>query len=258
MNRERQQIERSMERDALKALETLELAATEPPPALAIYDPGWHQGVVGILASRVRERFHRPTIAFADAGDGLLKGSGRCIPGLHMRDLLALVDARHPGLIERFGGHAMAAGLTLPQAHFDDFQEAFSAAAAEQGRGQLLEALCETDGELAAEEFSLANAELLRMAGPWGQQFPEPQFDGEFELVSQRIVGERHLKMRLRPLVGGPDVDAIAFRVDTGTWPDVRIRRVRAAYRLDVNEWRGERSLQLLVEQLELCGPVAS
>lgn len=249
MNRERQQIERDMERDALEALAGLQLDEALPP-ALALYDPGWHQGVVGILASRLRERVHRPVIAFADAGDGLLKGSGRCIPGLHLRDLLARVDARHPGLISRFGGHAMAAGLTLPQRHVDRFRAAFAAATAEQAAGRSLEPLCETDGELTSAEFCLDNAELLRQAGPWGQQFPEPLFDGEFALRAQRVVGERHLKMRLQP-AGGPELDAIAFRVDTERWPDETVQRVRAAYRLDVNEWRGRRSLQLLVEQLE-------
>ena len=251
MNRERQHIERGMEEEALRALESLKFDSDSLPAALVLFDPGWHQGVVGILASRIKDRFHRPVIAFADAGDGELKGSGRGIEGLHLRDLLAIVDARNPGLMGRFGGHAMAAGLSLPVAHFDDFAAAFTAATAGQSQGLVLEAVCETDGALEPQDFSLANAELLRDAGPWGQHFPEPLFDGEFELCAQRIVGEQHLKLRLRPVGAEQEVDAIAFRVDTERWPDPGVRRVRAAYRLDVNSWRGEQSLQLLVEQLD-------
>ena len=254
MNRERQQIERGMEEAALAALADLDLPDAALPGALVLYDPRWHQGVVGILASRIKERFHRPVIAFADAGDGAtLKGSGRSVDGVHLRDFLALVDARHPGLISRFGGHAMAAGLTLPASRFDDFAVACRRVAGESGAGEPGEARCETDGALAVEDFSLENAEALRGAGPWGQQFPEPLFDGEFELLAQRIVGERHLKMRLRPVGGSVALDAIAFRVDTQRWPDPAATRVHAAYRMDVNEWRGERSLQLLVEQLQPC-----
>lgn len=251
MNRERQQIERGMEHEALRELEALGLKDSEQPAALVIYDPRWHQGVVGILASRIKEQFHRPVIAFANAGKGELKGSGRSIEGVHLRDVLALVDARNPGLMGRFGGHAMAAGLSLPEGHFNDFANAFRLAAEQATAGRDLEALCETDGALTAAELSLDNAQMLREAGPWGQHFPEPLFDGEFELVSQRIVGERHLKMRLRALDGGEEIDAIAFRVDTDIWPDRAVRKVHAAYRLDVNEWRGERSVQLLVEQLQ-------
>lgn len=251
MNRERQQIERGMEAEALAALEALQLDEAQMPAALVLNDPRWHQGVVGILASRLKERFHRPVIAFADAGDGTLKGSGRGIEGLHLRDILALVDARHPGLMGRFGGHAMAAGLSLAPEAFDSFAEAFTAAVSEAGEGLPLQAECVSDGALALEDFSLANAEMLRDAGPWGQHFPEPLFDGEFELCAQRIVGERHLKMRLRPRGETLELDAIAFRVDTDCWPDPGVRFIKAAFRLDVNEWRGERSLQLLVQQLE-------
>lgn len=251
MNRERQQIERGMEAEALKALEMLQLDSADVPAALVLFDERWHQGVVGILASRIKERFHRPVIAFAGAGDGTLKGSGRSIEGVHLRDLLALVDARHPGLVQRFGGHAMAAGLSLSPDNFDDFAERFTAVAREQTAPAALVAYCETDGSLAAADLSLAQAELLRDAGPWGQHFPEPLFDGEFELLDQRLVGERHLKMRLKHPDARQPIDAIAFRVDTALWPDTKAERVHAVYRMDVNEWRGERSLQLVVEQLQ-------
>jgi single-stranded-DNA-specific exonuclease len=251
MNRERQVIERGMEREALHALEDIRIDATRVPAALCLYDPGWHQGVVGILASRIKERFHRPVIAFADAGGGELKGSGRGIPGLHLRDILALVEARRPGLMGRFGGHAMAAGLSLRSECLDAFTEQFVAAVEAQADASCFEAVCETDGELAAQDLSLASAETLRFAGPWGQQFPEPRFDGEFALLEQRLVGERHLKMRLRATPGAEPLDAIAFGVDTERWPDPAVQRLRLVYRLDVNEWRGRRSLQLIVEQLE-------
>lgn len=249
MNRERQQIERDMELNALALLAELQIDASSAPAALVLHEPHWHQGVVGILASRIKDRFHRPVIAFAESGDGELKGSGRSIAGLHMRDLLANVAARNPGLIERFGGHAMAAGLSLERANLTRFAEAFTREALDAGGGEL-EATVETDGELAPTEFDLALAESLRHAGPWGQQFPEPLFDGVFELLSQRIVGERHLKMQLRATPESPALDAIAFRVDTDYWPNKQVSRVQLVYRLDVNEYRGQRRLQLLVEQL--------
>lgn len=250
MNRERQRIERGMEEEALAALARLDLNDADLPAALVLHDPGWHQGVVGILASRIKDRFHRPVIAFARSEAGELKGSGRGIPGMHLRDLLDTVATRHPGLIDKFGGHAMAAGLSLPEAHYDRFAEAFTDAVDNAG-GLLLDPLLESDGELAEAEFDLSIAETLRRAGPWGQLFPEPLFDGVFELKSQRIVGERHLKMSLLKPGDGATLDAIAFGVDTQRWPDPGVTRVRLAYRLDVNEFRGERRLQLLVEQIE-------
>ncbi len=250
MNRERQRIERGMEEEALAALAGLKLKESDLPPALVLHDSGWHQGVVGILASRIKDRFHRPVIAFARSGEGELKGSGRGIPGMHLRDLLDTVATSHPGLIDRFGGHAMAAGLSLAESHFDQFAEAFTDAVQKAG-GLMLEPVLESDGELLPEDFALETAEMLRDAGPWGQLFPEPLFDGIFELRSQRIVGERHLKMSLaRPGDEAP-LEAIAFGVDTERWPDSSVRQVKLAYRLDVNQFRGERRLQLLVEQIE-------
>ncbi|WOJ93717.1 single-stranded-DNA-specific exonuclease RecJ [Congregibacter variabilis] len=250
MNRERQRIERGMEQEALLALAALDLRDSDLPAALVLHDPGWHQGVVGILASRIKDRFHRPVIAFARSDEGELKGSGRGIPGMHLRDLLDLVATRHPGLIDRFGGHAMAAGLSLPEAHYDDFAQAFTDAVETSG-GLNLDPVIDSDGELASTDFDLATAQMLRSAGPWGQLFPEPLFDGVFELRSQRIVGERHLKMSLAKPGDGTPLEAIAFGVDTERWPDPSVTQVRLAYRLDVNQFRGERRLQLLVEQIE-------
>jgi single-stranded-DNA-specific exonuclease len=250
LNRERQRIERGMEQEALVALANLSLDTVQLPSALVIFDPRWHQGVVGILASRIKDRFHRPVIAFAEVGEGELKGSGRGIPGLHLRDLLDTVAARHPGLVGRFGGHAMAAGLSLEADKFDAFAEAFREVV-DEFSGTLLDPVLETDGSLECSDFNLAVANELRGAGPWGQLFPEPLFDGEFELVSQRIVGERHLKLVLRAAGHEAPLEAIAFGVDTELWPNQDASRVRIAYRLDVNEYRGERRLQLLVEQIE-------
>lgn len=249
MNRERQRIERGMEEEALAVLDHLNLDPSQAPAALVLHDPGWHQGVVGILASRIKDRFHRPVIAFAGTGDGELKGSGRCIPGLHLRDLLDTVAATYPGLISRFGGHAMAAGLSLQESEFDRFAQAFTEVV--ERCGGIFDAQLETDGELQPDEFELRVAEMLRQAGPWGQHFPEPLFDGSFDLLSQRIVGERHLKMVLALPGSSRQLEAIAFGVDTQRWPDPTVRKVRLAYRLDVNEFRGERRLQLLVQQLE-------
>ena len=254
MNRERQRIERDMQAQALDALARFD-ALADVPPALVLFEEGWHQGVVGILASRVKERYHRPVIAFARVGDGELKGSGRSIAGLHLRDLLDTVAARNPGLLDRFGGHAMAAGLSLEEDRLADFERAFIAAVSDVAPGGL-EAVTETDGGLEAQDFSLEVAGMLRYGGPWGQHFPEPAFDGEFAVVSQRIVGERHLKLVLRPEGSAQNLDAIAFNVDPERWPDQSVQRIRAVYRLDINQFRGETKLQLLIEQIDVPEPI--
>lgn len=250
MNRERQRIERDMEVQALQALAKFD-ALTDVPAALVMFEAGWHQGVVGILASRVKERYHRPVIAFARVGEGELKGSGRSVAGLHLRDLLDTVATQNPGLLDRFGGHAMAAGLSLAEDRLEDFERAFVAAVA-QAAPDGLNAVTETDGGLQARELNLEVAGLLRYGGPWGQHFPEPTFDGVFTVVSQRIVGERHLKLVLRPEGTEQSVDAIAFGVDTERWPDPTAERVRVVYRLDLNQFRGETRLQLMVEQIDV------
>ena len=172
---------------------------------------------------------------------------------MHLRDALELLDTRHPGLMGKFGGHAMAAGLTLPKANIEAFGRAFETVISELVTPELLTGVLLTDGELLPDELSLELAELIRVSGPWGQAFPEPLFDGEFVLVQQRLVGEKHLKMMLTT-DSGHAVDAIAFGVDLKRWPDASVKRVRLVYRLDVNEWRGNRSVQLLVEHLEAAG----
>lgn len=247
LNRERRQIEQGMEQEALARLEHLQVASEETPYALSVYDSGFHQGVVGIVASRLKERFHRPTIVFADAGDGQLKGSGRSLPEVHLRDVLDRVASQHPGLISKFGGHAMAAGLSLDAAHFEQFSAAFNLAVAEAVGHRPPTPSFDSDGDLDARDFALETAEALRHAGPFGQKFPEPMFDGVFEVLEQRIVGERHLKLRLRR--EGQDIEAIAFNVEPLDWRDP-VDRIGALYHLEVNEFRGRRVPQLRLSEL--------
>ncbi|WP_020682895.1 single-stranded-DNA-specific exonuclease RecJ [Marinobacterium rhizophilum] len=251
LNQERRGIEQDMQQQALNSLARLELDASELPMGLCLYDESWHQGVIGILASRIKERVHRPVIAFAPGDDGEIKGSARSISGFHIRDGLDAIAARYPGLLSKFGGHAMAAGMTLATDSF----AAFSAAFDEQVRLQLDAAALTrrllTDGALRAADMSVELAEILREGGPWGQLFPEPLFDGDFGLLQQRIVGQRHLKLVLMEPASGLAIDAIWFNIDTALWPDTSVQRVRVVYRLDVNEFRGQRNLQLMVEHLE-------
>ncbi|HCR3984519.1 TPA: single-stranded-DNA-specific exonuclease RecJ [Kluyvera ascorbata] len=250
LNQTRKEIEQGMQAEALTLCEQLERSRAELPGGLAMYHPEWHQGVVGILASRIKERFHRPVIAFAPAGNGQLKGSGRSIQGLHMRDALERLDTLHPGLMLKFGGHAMAAGLSLEEERFEEFQRHFGELVTEWLDPALLQGEILSDGELSPQEMTLEMAQMLREAGPWGQMFPEPLFDGRFRLLQQRLVGERHLKVMVEPVGGGPLLDGIAFNVDTTAWPDNGVREVTLAYRLDINEFRGNRSLQLIIEHL--------
>ncbi len=249
LNRERRGIEAGMQEQAIQVMADLEKETGQSMPfGICLYHEEWHQGVIGILASRIKERFHRPVIAFADAGNGMLKGSARSIPGLHIRDTLDRVAAGHPGLLKRFGGHAMAAGLSLELERLAAFTQAFD----EEVKGLLdPTALCGeilSDGELLASELNLDLAFILRNAGPWGQAFQEPLFDGEFSVLSQRIVGGKHLKMHLAPAGGGVQIDAIAFN-QADSAPDCG--RVHLAYRLDVNEYRGSLNAQLVVEDIQ-------
>lgn len=250
LNQTRKEIEQGMQAEALALCEKLERSSETLPGGLAMYHPEWHQGVVGILASRIKERFHRPVIAFAPAGDGLLKGSGRSIQGLHMRDALERLDTLYPGMMLKFGGHAMAAGLSLEASRFEEFQQRFGDLVTEWLDPALLQGEVVSDGPLSPADMTLEVAEMLRDAGPWGQMFPEPLFDGRFRLLQQRIVGERHLKVMVEPVGGGPLLDGIAFNVDTTIWPDNGVREVSLAYKLDVNEFRGNRSVQLIIDDI--------
>lgn len=250
LNQTRKEIEQGMQSEALALCDRLESGSDALPLGIAMYHPEWHQGVVGILASRLKERFHRPVIAFAPAGDGTLKGSGRSIAGLHMRDALERLDTLNPGLIIKFGGHAMAAGLSLEEANFERFRQCFADLVGDWLDAESLQGAIWSDGELMAQELTLPTAELLREAGPWGQAFPEPMFDGKFKLLQQKLVGERHLKVMIEPLGGGPLLDGIAFNIDTALWPDPSVKQVELAYKLDINEFRGNRNVQLIIDHL--------
>ncbi|MCQ9427179.1 single-stranded-DNA-specific exonuclease RecJ [Pseudomonas sp. LJDD11] len=248
LNQDRKSIEQGMQREALAQLK--DLPQESMPFGLCLFEPDWHQGVIGILASRLKERYHRPTIAFASAGDGVLKGSARSVPGFHIRDALDAVAARYPELISKFGGHAMAAGLSLPEQNFPAFCAAFDHEVRRQLNEDDLTGRLLSDGTLAVEEFHLELARALRNAGPWGQHFPEPLFHGIFQLAEQRVVGERHLKMVLKTECGSVRLDGIAFGVDRDIWPNPNIRWVELAYRLDLNEFRGNETVQLLVTHI--------
>jgi len=250
LNKQRRTIEANMQQKALTLLRDFECAA-EPGYGVCLYDASWHQGVVGILASRIKDRLHRPVIAFADAGDGLLKGSARSISGVHIRDVLATLQARQPDLLVKFGGHAMAAGLTLAKEQLVPFRQAFNSElktllTPADLTGQVL-----SDGSLTEAELRFEVAEQLRYAGPWGQQFPEPQFDNVFTVLEQRLVGEKHLKLTLGLDGYTRAYTAIAFNVDLTQWPNPRCDTIHAVYRLDINEFRGLRSLQLVINHLE-------
>ncbi|MBE02354.1 single-stranded-DNA-specific exonuclease RecJ [uncultured Marinobacter sp.] len=249
-NRERRTIEQEMKSQAQELLASMSLDVSGLPWGLALFDPDWHQGVIGILAARIREQTHRPTIAFAPDDGQYLKGSARSIPGLHIRDALATLDARHPGLLKKYGGHAMAAGMTIARSDFDAFCAAFDATVRQLLTPADLEAAIVTDGPLEPAELCLETAHLLKHAGPWGQHFPEPLFDGEFRVVSQRVVGGHHLKLVLQPLAGREPVDAIAFNTGPEV-PDFTRTGARVVYKPDANTFRGRTSLQLLVDYLE-------
>ena len=250
LNRERRSIEEGMKQKAETMLaDWAPQDANGLPWGLCLYQPDWHQGVIGILASRIKERYHRPVIAFASAGDGTLKGSARSIAGLHIRDVLDEVAVREPGVLRKFGGHAMAAGMTLDEASFDVFCRVFDETVRAHLRPDDLRALVQSDGAIAAGEMTLAMARQIIDGGPWGQGFPEPTFDDRFEVVSSRVVGDKHWKMVLRPLNTDLSLDAIAFNAVEAL--PVLPRTVHAAYRLDENEWQGRSSLQLRVEYLE-------
>lgn len=264
LNTERRSIEARMQEEAIAAVRHLkdpdEGGAAGGDAAggggrrrhgLCLYDPGWHQGVVGLVAGRIKDRVRRPVIAFADAGEAELRGSARSVAGVHVRDVLDAVSKRCPGLLGRFGGHAMAAGLTIARERLDEFAAAFDAEVARWQAGGSLADIVETDGPLGAADISLANAEALRGAGPWGQAFPEPSFDQRFRILRTRTVGERHLKMWVEAPGEGRRFDAIAFNFHQGRDPARPLPpEAHLVYRLDVNEYGGERRLQLLVDHL--------
>jgi len=252
LNHDRRSRQEEMHQQALGQLQKLlrDLEGEQLPAGLCLYDADWHQGIVGLVASRIKDVVHRPVLAFAPESEGSdkLKGSARSVRGLHIRDILARVDARHPKLITAFGGHAMAAGLTLKAARLDAFREAFIESVEYFLEDRPLDNVIETDGELPVDDIDLPFAELLRSLGPWGQHFPEPLFEGRFVIEEQRVVGGNHLKMLLRPAGGDTRIDAIAFGCLPEDLPPTDT--LRLVYRLDINHFRGNRTCQLMVEHI--------
>ncbi len=251
LNRERRRIEKKMQQEALQCLDHIDFGdvAVRSPAGVCLYREDWHQGVIGILASRIKDRLHRPVIAFAPAGGNELKGSARSITGLNIRDVLEGVASRHPGLMNKFGGHAMAAGLSLPREGYETFTRAFDVVVRDVLGDEAVRNIVLSDGVLGADELSLELAEALRMGGPWGQGFPEPLFDGVFEIVERRLVGGAHLKLRLIPSSSRDAVDAIAFNVDAQDGIH-HAESVHIAYRLEVNEYQGRCKPQLVIEHV--------
>lgn len=253
LNEERRHIEQTMRFEALEALQSLsgKLKQRHLPVGLCLLDNQWHQGVIGILAGRLKEIYHRPVFIFARVSDSELKGSGRSVQGVNIRDILAEIDTYHPGLMNKFGGHAMAAGVSLDPRHFSLFQAAFEKTLSkylsiDACQGELL-----VDGKLDTQDLSLSFAQLIADSGPWGQQFPEPLFEGEFDIVEQRLVGKKHLKLILRPIQNSKLLDAIAFNINPDEWPNQRVRRLRIVYALDINIYQSIARLQLIVHHFE-------
>jgi single-stranded-DNA-specific exonuclease len=253
LNSERREIESRMQGAALHAVRHLGDPSSQGPSrqGVCLFNADWHQGVVGLVASRIKDRIRRPVIAFARAGDGVLRGSARSVAGIHIRDVLDAVAARHPEIISRFGGHAMAAGLTIEEAHLDAFARAFDEEVTRWRDPSVPANRVETDCELSSDEIALETAQAVREGGPWGQAFPEPCFDGVFAVKNARVVGEKHLKMWVTSQDGARNFDAIAFNFKGADEdPPLPDGDVRLVYRLDINEYKGERRLQLLVDHV--------
>ena len=251
LNRERKHVEQSMQQDALAIVDNISIDESSLPTVYCLSDETWHQGVVGLVASRIKERMHRPVVAFAPGdGENEWKGSCRSVEGVHIRDVLARVDALHPGLISKFGGHAMAAGLSLKTNNLLKFKESITSVMDDMTKGRDWRHVLWTDGELHAGELTMETAEQLQQTTPWGQNFPEPVFDGEFDIVESRVVGDTHAKLRLKPVGGNQVIDGICFGyLDShAALPD---GRVRVAYRLDINEFRDRLNLQLMIQHIE-------
>ena len=255
INVERRELQSGMVEQAQAEVHkwTLSHGTESLPQGLVLFDASWHHGVVGLVASKLKELLHRPVIACAPAGAGSdeVKASGRSIAGFHLRDALAEIDSRRPGLLRRFGGHAMAAGLSLHRGDVETFAAAFDAVVRERIAPDALDAVMLTDGELDPEDFSLGLAQQLRYAGPWGQGFPEPLFDGVFVVESWRVLGEKHLRFALRRDGVANALEAVMFNAYTGAPPPARLR---TAFSLDANEWQGRYKLQLLLRHIEACG----
>jgi single-stranded-DNA-specific exonuclease len=256
LNDERREIEQRMQIEAVGLADALRASDAAEALGVCLFDESWHQGVVGLVAGRIKDRLHRPVIAFARAEDGSLRGSARSVPGVNIRDALASVAAQRPDLIDKFGGHAMAAGLSLRAENLQAFKSAFAEEIAARADRELLTGVIYSDGALSPAELCIDTAQALRSAGPWGQGFPEPIFDGQFEVLEARIVGDKHLKLRLQLQQGSEAIDAIAFGYLGGASDTAAVTggaAIRLAYRLEVNEYRGAARVQLNCQHLTLA-----
>lgn len=251
LNHERRAIEADMQQDAYSVLQKISFGSNQALPlGLCLYQEHWHQGVTGIVAARLKDRFARPTIAFARVENGELKGSARSVNGVHIRDVLDAIATQNPGLLSRFGGHAMAAGVSLPEENYESFKLAFEKELARYVTADSFANILHSDGELACAALTMETVAALRELGPYGQAFPEPLFDGVFNIIEQRLVGQRHLKLVLQHHEGDELLNAIAFNIDGNEWPNHRVNKLHIAYRLDINEFQQRQNLQLVVEYL--------
>lgn len=250
LNSDRKLIEQTMHKEALSFIEEIEKQNTSIPNFLVFYHPEWHQGIIGILSARLKDKYYRPVISFASTQDGLLKGSGRSIKGLHLRDLIDKLNQQYPDLIVSFGGHAMAVGLTIHEEDLEQFKSSIETLLNAQLHPDLLEQVIETDGEIDSQDFNYAIAKQVKESGPWGEGFSTPIFDGEFIIHQQRLLAEKHLKLVLEPQNGGPLIEGFFFNVNRQQWPDQSIKNVKIVYQLDVDEFRGNQSPNLIIKHL--------
>ena len=250
LNHDRKLIEQTMYQEALSYIEQVEQKNSTFPNALVVHHPQWHQGIIGIVSARLKDKHYRPVICFASTEDGLLKGSGRSIEGIHLRDILDKLNERYPDILVSFGGHAMAAGLSIQEKDLDQFSAHFEALITEQLDLDVLEQIIETDGEIDNQDFNYAIAKQLKESGPWGEGFTEPTFDGDFIVHQQRLFAEKHLKLVLEPKNGGPIIEGICFNVNLTQWPDNTIKIVKIVYQLDVNDFRGNQAVKLMIRHI--------
>lgn len=250
LNHDRKLIEQTMYQEALSYIEQVEQKNSTFPNALVVHHPQWHQGIIGIVSARLKDKHYRPVICFASTEDGLLKGSGRSIEGIHLRDILDKLNERYPDILVSFGGHAMAAGLSIQEKDLDQFSAHFETLITEQLDLDVLEQIIETDGEIDNQDFNYAIAKQLKESGPWGEGFTEPTFDGDFIVHQQRLFAEKHLKLVLEPKNGGPIIEGICFNVNLTQWPDNTIKIVKIVYQLDVNDFRGNQAVKLMIRHI--------
>ena len=250
LNNDRKLIEQTMYKEALSYIQELEQQQSSFPNLLVVYHPEWHQGIIGILSARLKDKHYRPVICFASTEEGILKGSGRSIAGIHLRDLLDELDQNHPNLLVSFGGHAMAVGLSIRENDLERFRKHFETLIDKRLNANTLEQIIETDGEIDSQDFNYAMAKQLKESGPWGEGFTEPTFDGDFIVHQQRLFAEKHLRLVLEPKNGGPIIEGICFNVNLTQWPDNTIKNVKIVYQLDVDDFRGNQTAKLMIRHI--------